>query len=71
MNPIQSILQKYQDGGEEQRLGLFLTHRDLRDAFMIIEQQVDATRKTTAQPGWLKQLRGALFGWCGAISVWH
>ena len=70
MNPVQTIVQRYQNGGEEQRLNLFLTHRDLRDVFMTIEQQAAGSRGTEQaklRHGWWNQLRGALLSWCGAI----
>jgi len=72
MNPVQAILQDYQNGGEEQRLNLFLTHRDLRPVFMTMEQPVGKPRlagKNLARPGLKKQLRSMFHGWCGAFGL--
>lgn len=53
MNRADNIIMDYQRADEEQRLNLFLTHRELRSEFMAIEQQLQdqvampADRKTT------------------------
>ncbi len=71
MDLEQTILSRYQNADEDQRLALFLAHRELRDQFMIIEQQTrtlpsevqSATRSSS-----LKQLWYSLnSGLCHAI----
>ncbi len=63
MNFEQTILSKYQNADEDQRLALFLAHRELRDQFMIIEQQtrtLPSGIQLTTRSSSLKQLWNSL-----------
>jgi hypothetical protein len=39
MAPVECILKDYRNAGEEHRLDLFLSYRDLRDRFRDIERE--------------------------------
>ena len=49
MNHSQTLIENYATADETQRLSMFLSHRDLRDAFMEIElAELNNQRKTAS-----------------------
>ncbi len=77
MNTTRKILEDYENGDTETRLGLFLCHRNLRDAFMEIEMR-ESGAALVRKPGEKKErgriclsvfsklktsLCSVLFGW--------
>ena len=62
MNHTQEIVQAYQAAGESRRLHLFLSHRDLRQAFMAIDlaERPATSRASRARAGLIGRLRSCL-----------
>ena len=64
MDPVERILKDYRNTGEEHRLDLFLSYRDLRDQFREIEREeasASSLRESPASDGWC--LRRFLPAW--------
>ncbi|NNF83612.1 MAG: hypothetical protein HKM29_00470 [Deltaproteobacteria bacterium] len=50
MDPVEHILKDYRKAGEEHRLDLFLSYRDLRDKFREIEREEASTGSLRESP---------------------
>ncbi len=56
---IERVLSDYRNGDEGKRISLFLAHRDLRDEFSSIEQELDAVQSPEPRGlTWLKWIIG-------------
>ena len=67
MSPLDTILNHYESADETERLHLFLSHRDLREAFMQIEmsQGPKVRTQSSTESGW--RWKNRLLQCCGSL----
>ena len=71
MDPIDRLVQHYAEAGEEERLYMFLTHRDLRPEFTAVDMAPGLNRQAILsgpmaghkKAGVFQRLTGTCCGW--------